>query len=148
MVVQASFNSSYPLLTYTTFFCVFTELTDSRGNLFDNGFCLSDTIIFGESKSIFKGLTLQLSLHHKAVHSLWKETSDIENYCCPLNIKSRFEPIVVQWIQTRIPLQSPHAHMCEGYFSVSTVSGGPFIMIANDSSQSFSGCSRNPCTSM
>ena len=69
-------------------------------------------------------------------------------YCWPINAKSRFEPIAVQWIQTKIWIPSPHARMCEGYFSVSTASGGLSIMADNDSSQSFSGCSRNPCTSV
>ena len=63
-------------------------------------------------------------------------------------MKSQFEPIVVQRIQTKIPIPSPHAHMCKGYFSVLTGSGGLSIMADNDSSQSFSGYSRNPCMSM
>ena len=49
-------------------------------------------------------------------------------------MKSQFEAIVVQWIQTKTPIPSPHARMCEGYFSVSTASGGLSIMADNDSS--------------
>ena len=54
-------------------------------------------------------------------------------------MKSQFEPIVVQWIQTKTPIPSPHARKCEGYFSVSTASGGLSIMADNDSLPVFFG---------
>ena len=70
------------------------------------------------------------------------------NYCCPLNIIILSELPISQRIQSKQLFPSPHTRMCEGYFSASIVLGGLSIMAANASSQSFSGCSRNPCTSI
>ena len=58
------------------------------------------------------------------------------------------EPVVFQQVQMNNVFPSPHTRVREDYFSVSTVSGGPSIMAASASSQSFSGCSRNSCTSI
>ena len=81
-----------------------------------------------------------------------KELSDIQEvivkYCCPLNIIILSELPISQRIQSKQLFPSPHTRMCEGYFSASIVLGGLSIMAANASSQSFSGCSRNPCTSI
>ena len=70
----------------------------------------------------------------------------IRNYCCPLNIIIHSELTISQRIQSKQPFSSPYTRMCEGCFSASLVSGGLSIMAASASSQSFSGCSRNPCT--
>ena len=55
-------------------------------------------------------------------------------------MQSLLDPIVIQRVQTRRVVPSPHARMCEGYFSSTSASGGLTIMAVNASAQSFSGC--------
>ena len=79
MIVKGGFNSTYPALTNFAFFCKVSELANGRRNLSYDGFCLSDTIIFAKSQSIFKSLTLKFTLHHQTMPLLRKETTDIED---------------------------------------------------------------------
>ena len=79
MIVKGGFNRTNPMLTNFAFFCKVPELVNGRSNLIYDGFCLSDTIIFAKSQSIFKSLTLKFTLHHQTMHLLRKETTDIED---------------------------------------------------------------------
>lgn len=79
MIVKGGFNSTNPMLTNFAFFCKVPELANGRSNLIYDGFCLSDTIIFAKSQSIFKGLTMEFALHHQTMHLLRKEATDIED---------------------------------------------------------------------
>ena len=79
MIVKGGFHSTYPTLTNFAFFCKESELANGRSNFTYDGFCLSDTVIFAKSQSIFKSLTLKFTLHHQIMHLLRKETTDIED---------------------------------------------------------------------
>lgn len=82
----------------------------------------------------------------------WATTSmqkvDDRNYCCPLNAKHPPKPSNNQRIRTQDTIPSPHVYaqeyIREGYFSPLPSIGGPSTILAIVSSQSFSGCSRNP----
>lgn len=79
MIVEGGFNSTNPMLTNFAFLCKVSELANGRSNLVYDGFCLSDTVIFAKSQSVFKSLTLKFTLHHQTMHLLRKETTDIED---------------------------------------------------------------------
>ena len=79
MIVKGGFNRTNPMLTNFAFFCKVPELANGRSNLIYDGFCLSDTIIFAKSQSIFNGLTMEFALHHQTMHLLRKEATDIED---------------------------------------------------------------------
>lgn len=55
MIVKGGFNRTNPRLTNFAFFCKVPELANGRSNLIYDAFCLSDTIIFAKSQSIFSG---------------------------------------------------------------------------------------------
>lgn len=79
MIVEGGFNSTNPMLTNFAFLCKVSELANGRSNLIYDAFCLSDTILFAKSQSIFKGLTMKFALHHQTMHLLRKEATDIED---------------------------------------------------------------------
>ena len=79
MIVKGGFNSTNPMPTNFAFFCKVSELANGRSNLIYDAFCLSDTIIFAKSQSIFKGLTMEFALHHQTMHLLRKEATGIED---------------------------------------------------------------------
>ena len=62
MIVKGCFYSTCPTLTNFAFFCKESELANGRSNFIYDGFCLSDTVIFAKSQSIFKSLTLKFTL--------------------------------------------------------------------------------------
>ena len=78
MIVKGGFNSTNPMPTNFAFFCKVSELANGRSNLIYDAFCLSDTVIFAKSQSIFKSLVVKFTLHHQTMHLLGKETTDIE----------------------------------------------------------------------
>ena len=79
MIVKGGFNSTNPMLTNFAFLCKVSELANGRSNLIYDAFCLSDTILFAKSQSIFKSLTMKFALHHQTMHLLRKEATDIED---------------------------------------------------------------------
>ena len=79
MIVKGGFNRTNPMLTNFAFFCKVPELANGRSNLIYDGFCLSDTVIFAKSQSVFKSLTLKFTLHQQTMHLLREETTYIED---------------------------------------------------------------------